>query len=62
MEYRFMELVCRLPASRRCSLQVAHSNTQFLYLPTHWTVHPGMVGVSIAMFVLPQALGKAAAM
>ena len=30
--------------------------------PTHSTLYPGIVGVIMAKFVFPQALGKAAAM
>ena len=35
---------------------------QAMSSPTHSAFHPGKVGVNIAKLVLPQALGKAAAM
>jgi len=34
---------------------------QAISSPTHSTFHPGIVGISIARFVLPHALGNAAA-
>lgn len=60
-------LVCIIPqqieVQKVLSLSPCLSNfIQAMSSPTHSTFQPGSVGQSMARFVFPQALGKAAAM